>query len=103
MKSACAVTDDMRLGAHEMPGGWIRLLALRTGAERWRTRAADEDVLALAFSPDGKTLASGGGFVESSIRLWDVGTGKEIGRLEGHQSCVFCLLFDADGKVLISA
>jgi WD40 repeat protein len=59
-------------------------------------------VTALAFSPDGKTLASAAGFGESDIRLWDVATGKEIGRLEGHKSWVGSLVFWPDGKKLAS-
>lgn len=40
------------------------------------------DVHAVAFSPDGKTLASAGADV---IKLWDVETGKERGALKGHR------------------
>jgi WD40 repeat protein len=64
--------------------------------------AAKQYITALAFSPDGKTLASAAGFGESDIRLWDVATGKEIGRLEGHKSWVGSLVFWPDGKKLAS-
>jgi WD40 repeat protein len=55
----------------------------------------------LAFSPDGKLLASGGG--DNCIRLWDPDTGKEVRMLEGHDSRVTCSGFSGDGKRLVSA
>jgi WD40 repeat protein len=54
----------------------------------------------LAFSPDGKILASGG--YDNRIRLWDPETGKEVRILEGHKSYVNCIAFSADGKWLAS-
>src|SRR5262249_26168879 len=54
----------------------------------------------LAYSPDGKRLASGG--YDHEVRLWDPDTGKEIGRLRGHSSFVNCIAFSADGKWLVS-
>src|SRR5262245_66165875 len=52
----------------------------------------------LAFSPDGKLIASGG--ADNRIRLWDPNTGKEVRILEGHQGYVNCVAFSADGKWL---
>src|SRR5262245_19887396 len=54
----------------------------------------------IAFSPDGKFLASGG--YDNRIRFWDPDTGKEIRTLEGHKSYVNCIAFSADGKWLAS-
>jgi WD40 repeat protein len=86
-----------------MPNGGLRVVDLTTGMELWNARAAEENVKALAFSPDGKVLASGAGFVESAIRLWDVASGREINRLAGHRSWVGALIFWPDGKTLASA
>src|SRR6516225_9835092 len=53
----------------------------------------------LAFSPDGKVLASCGS--ENRIRLWDPDTGKEVGSLF-HDSRVKCIAYSKDGKTLAS-
>ena len=96
-------SGDLRLAA--LAGGfgkYLRVLDVTTGRELWTAPAAEESVRALAFSPDGKILASGAGFAESAIRLWEAETGREIGRLEGHRSWVSSLVFWPDGKTLAS-
>jgi WD40 repeat protein/serine/threonine protein kinase len=101
-----AATADLSLAAYATgasPEQRIAVMDLRTGTNLWTAAAAKVFITALAFSPDGKTLASAAGFAESDIRLWDVATGKETGRLAGHGSWVSSLVFSPDGKKLISS
>jgi WD40 repeat protein len=57
-------------------------------------------VEAIAFSADGRWLASGG--TDGSVRLWDVDTGKAIQIMRGHGREVTSLVFSRNGKVLTS-
>ncbi len=57
-------------------------------------------VLALDFSPDGKTLATSG--YDKLIKLWDVASGKEVRTLREHSDSVYGIAFNADGKLLAS-
>jgi eukaryotic-like serine/threonine-protein kinase len=57
-------------------------------------------VTSVAFSPDGKTLASGG--YDKTLRWWDVATGKELLPSTEHESEVHTLAFSPDGALLAS-
>jgi len=73
----------------------------RTFRENWISPTSIGDILSVAFSPDGKRLASGVG--DNSIRLWDVDTGEEVAVLAGHIGPVETVAFSPDGKRLASA
>jgi TolA-binding protein len=66
-------------------------------------------VLAVAFSPDGKTLASGGGATSAGtqelgeIILWDLTTAKKRAALTGHDRTVLSIAFAPNGNTLASA
>src|SRR5262249_25126348 len=57
-------------------------------------------VLGLAYSPDGKRLATGAR--DGTVRIADAATGKFLLRLDGHQGAVECVAFSPNGKRLAS-
>ena len=60
-------------------------------------------VFALAFSPDGKRLATGTNDRHGFIKIWDTATGALVKTLEGHADAVLSLAYSHDGKRLLSS
>ena len=63
--------------------------------------AHDLRINTLAFSPDGKTLASGSN--DNTVRLWDIASVQQLNIFEGHTKKVAAVSFTADGQHLISS
>jgi WD40 repeat protein len=55
------------------------------------------DVKSVAFSPDGKMIATGSS--DNTIKLWNL-QGKQLQTLTGHTSDVFSVAFSPDGKMI---
>lgn len=83
-------------------GSWdrtARLWNVRTGISLHILREKWGDVDSVAFSPDGRGLASGGG---GRACLWDVRTGELQETLAGHLGSVSTVAFSPDGFMLAS-
>jgi hypothetical protein len=64
-------------------------------------RGHDSEVTSVAFSPDGKTLASAS--EDQTVLLRNPATGQNTGRLTGHNARATGVAFSPDGKTLASA
>jgi WD40 repeat protein len=72
-----------------------------TGKELWRCKEDVGGFYAVAFAPDGKTLAGGGR--HGTVGLWAVPSATPVRLLRGHKGMVHALSFSPDGKILASA
>src|SRR5262245_23764241 len=91
------------------PWGWVAGFVFLTagagcsGDPRKGGEEPPEDpfgALCLAFSPDGKVVASGN--IDDTIRLWDAARQEQTRVLQGHPEQVRAVAFSPDGKTLSS-
>jgi RNA polymerase sigma factor (sigma-70 family) len=102
------VTEGFQVRRDEKGSQWekytFRLWELATGRERLAIRSPKEgDSFGfdrIAFSPDGRTLATAR--QDRTIQVWDVATGAELLTHSGYEAAVHCLAFRPDGKALTS-
>jgi WD40 repeat protein len=97
-----AFAPDGKTVALGRTDGTIRLHDATTGKELRVVGRHPGIVWSVAFSPDGKTLASSARR-HGVVRLWDVGTGRMVRSYPGHAGGVSRVLFTPDGKRLIAA
>jgi WD40 repeat protein len=79
----------------------IGLFDPSSGQERVTWAAGQGQIHALAFSPDGRRLASGGD--DHVVRIWNAASGKLLSECRGHTSKVLCVGFRPDGSRLVTA
>lgn len=79
----------------------IVLWHLNQGRQELNLKGHTAWVVSIAFSPNGKWLASGSN--DHTIRLWDVHSGHCIKTLQGHTGWVQSVAFSSNGQWLVSA
>jgi eukaryotic-like serine/threonine-protein kinase len=62
---------------------------------------ASGDVLTVAWSPDGKHIASGSS--DTTVQVWDASTGEALFIYRGHSAGVDCVVWSPDGRRIASA
>lgn len=94
----------LKADARQLGPGGVRLWDAHTGRLLRRLGEPPEQVLAVAISPDGRRVASGGATRDgsSAVRLWNAATGDLIWTRQDHTDTVLTLAFTADGSSLAS-
>jgi WD40 repeat protein len=76
----------------------VNIWSIRTGREMFSLKGHTSEVTALAFSLDGKRLATGS---SNSVKIWDAVSGRFMRGAPSHH--LWTLKFSPDGKRLVSA
>jgi WD40 repeat protein/tetratricopeptide (TPR) repeat protein len=110
--SAVAYSPDGRhlaTGSHDLsvfggitrPDRTAKVWDARTGREVLTLRGHHGPVLGVAFSPDGRRLATASG--DKTAKVWDVDSGRELVTLQGHLDALTGVAFSPDGRHLATA
>jgi tricorn protease-like protein len=101
LHSLAVSQDGQRLAAGHSKGS-VTIWDAASRQKLHTLKVYNQAIVALAFSPDGKTLATGSGVLNMPlVKTWDVASGKELLTItRGHAGYIGGLAFSPDGKRL---
>jgi WD40 repeat protein/class 3 adenylate cyclase len=73
-----------------------RIWNVSTGRQILSVNKGHGSVISVAFSPNGRRLATAG--IDGKARIWDTRSGRLIATLEGHTGWIFAVRFSPDGR-----
>jgi WD40 repeat protein len=98
--AAVGTRNAIRMSDKVTPRSTIRLFDAANGNRLRDIDGANGELSQIAFSPDGKSLATGGD--DTVVTTWDVDSGKPVRIFRGHRGRILSLAFSPDGKRLAS-
>ncbi len=101
--SGMAVSPDGQRCAVIFNGGnsHVRVFAIATGEKAIPDLPHGKGVSAVAFSPDGRWIATGSS--DTTAQIWDAQTGQPVGQPLPHDDNANALAFSPDGRLLATA
>lgn len=94
-------TNDLLKDLKVETVGQVKLWDVTSGRELGAIKGHGRGVSNVAFSRDGKLLATGS--TDNTIKIWDVSTRGELRTLTGHTASIESMDFTPDGRLLASA
>lgn len=95
----CAYSAENEMLAFGETDGVVRLRKPECHSDIGTIKAHFGSPRQIEFSPDGKLLATAGGY-DRTAKLWTVANGKRVGTLTGHDVSVLTVAFSPDGKMV---
>lgn len=103
--ATAAWSPDRRLVVIEQEGvrDTLQVWEVSSGHQMLSWLSSHHDVWALAWSPDGRYIASGGfAGQKGEVALWEASTGRSVGRYLKHTDFITALAWSPDGRCLAS-